>query len=411
MQIPPAIDSRIHYIDNIRSIIIVFVVLFHAILPYVVTPWWYVTDPPPIPVSFFFIILMDATMMPILFFIAGLLARPSYKRKGARLFMAGKLKRLMFPFLLCTVFFSPIMPFIRQSLRATDSGVDPAGFWPFWISYITSGTTIHSSPVSVSTDLIVNQYWFLMLLFIFFVGFCLYNWMWEKNQRNQTERIAGEPRSRIAWLGSITIFCLMIGLLYALSSLFIGSTVWVTLGSLWQVQPAKIPIYLGFFLAGIFIQRRDLMSEILGIARPLTWFGAVVLLTAAYFTSVLKTMSAQEVSLSLVITAQILRICLLVSVLLWLLTLFHNRVNKATTLWRELSANSYNIYLIHMVVAVVFQMMVMILPVPSFLKFCIVSILTLLVSYLVGRFLVNRSSIATIFAVIIAFVFMSLTFR
>ena len=35
----PSIDSRMHYIDNIRSVIIVLVVLFHAILSYVyVTP-------------------------------------------------------------------------------------------------------------------------------------------------------------------------------------------------------------------------------------------------------------------------------------------------------------------------------------------------------------------------------------
>ena len=117
----PSIDSRIHYIDNIRSIIIVFVVLFHAILAYVhVTSWWYVNDPPPVPWSFLFVVLLDTFMMPILFLVAGLLARPSYERKGARLFMAGKVKRLIFPVLLCTIFFAPIMPFIRQVLRSCD---------------------------------------------------------------------------------------------------------------------------------------------------------------------------------------------------------------------------------------------------------------------------------------------------
>ena len=408
----PSIDSRIHYIDNIRSIIIVFVVFFHAILPYgYVTPWWYVNDPPPVPYSLFFILLLDSFMMPTLFFVAGLLARPSYERRGARLFMAGKVKRLIFPFLLCTIFFSPIMPFIRQSLRAADSGVGPAGFWPFWISYITSGTKLHVNPVSTSRDLIVNQYWFLMLLFVFFAGFCLYSWMRDRKQRQHTEHIPGESRSRSAWLGSIAIFCLVLGSAYALISLFIGSTDWVTLGSLWQIQPAKIPIYLGFFLAGIFIERRNLMPDILGITRPLAWFAAAILITAAYFTTVAKTVGVQEVSLTLVIASQILRIFLLASILLWLLTLFHSRVNRATTLWKELSANSYNIYLIHLVVAVIFQMMVMILPVPSVLKFGIVSLLTLLASYLASRFIVSRSSKAAIFAVIVVFVLMSLMFR
>ena len=408
----PSVVSRIHYLDNIRSIIIVLVVLFHAILPYVfVCPWWYVNDPPPVPYSFLFVVLLDATMMPILFFVEGLLARPSYERKGSRLFMAGKVKRLLYPFLLCTIFFSPIMPFIRQSLRTGASGGGPAGFWPFWISYITSGTKIHSSPVMASRDLIVNQYWFLMLLFIFFAGFCLYNWMRDRKQGKHTGRIAGKPKSRAVWLGSIALFCLVIGSLYTFICQFIGSTVWVTLGSLCQIQPAKIPIYLGFFLAGIFIERRNLMPDILDITRPRAWFAASALFTAAYFTAVAKTVGVQEVSLTLVIVSQILRIFLLASVLLWLLTLFHNRVNKATTLWRELSANSYNIYLIHMVVTVVFQMMIMTLPVPSILKFGIVSLLTLLVSYLAGRFIVNRSSTTAILVVIIVFVLMNLTFR
>ena len=64
-----------------------------------------------------------------------------------------------------------------------------------------------------------------------------------------------------------------------------------------------------------------------------------------------------------------------------------------------------------MVVTVVFQMMIMTLPVPSILKFGIVSLLTLLVSYLAGRFIVNRSSTAAILVVIIVFVLMNLTFR
>jgi hypothetical protein len=353
-------------------------------------------------------------MMPILFFVAGLLARPSYERRGARLFMAGKVKRLLFPFLLLTILFSPIMPFIRQYLRAAESGVDPSGFWPFWISFIRSGTKIYSLPVSVSMDLIVNQYWFLMLLFAFFAGFCLYSWMRGKNhgkQEKSVEHTAGKPRSRAVWLGSIALLCLVTGLLYALLSRFFGATNWVTLGSLWQVQPAKIPIYLVFFLAGIYIERRNLITDILGITRPLAWFAAALLFTAAYFFAVDKTMGVQEASLFWVLAAQHLRIFLLASVLLWLLTLFHGRVNRATTLWKELSDNSYNIYLIHMVVVVVFQLMVMVLPVPSFLKFGIVSLLTLIVSYLAGRFIVNRSSKAAILVVILIFVSMSLIFR
>jgi surface polysaccharide O-acyltransferase-like enzyme len=404
-------DSRLHYLDNIRSIVIVFVVLFHAVLAYTQgCPWWYVTDPPPIPYSFYFIVFLEPILMPILFFIAGLLAWPSFERKGAYLFMVGKVKRLIIPFLLCTFLFSPILPFIRQSLRAENSGSDPAGFWSFWLSFLKSGSKIHSGSASHSPDIVVNQYWFLLLLFLFFAGFCLYALMRGKMLNGRSDRSPKEPASRAAWLGLITIFSLVIGVIYALVCLFIEGNVWVTLGSLWQMQPAKIHIYLGFFLAGIYIERRNLLHGILDIAHPEVWFASAALITAAYLTTVMKTAGIADASMTLVLASRFLRIFLVVTVSLWLLTFFHRRLNKSTSFWLELSANSYNIYLIHMVPQVVLQLLALSLPVPSLFKYGIVSLLTLLVSYLASRFLVKRSSTTTILSLVLLFIFMSLVF-
>ena len=90
---PPG--DRLHYLDNIRSLIIVFVVLFHAVLPYSqACPWWYVVDSKPISQAIYFMLFFEPILMPVLFFISGLLARPSYERKGPYRFMAGKVKRL-----------------------------------------------------------------------------------------------------------------------------------------------------------------------------------------------------------------------------------------------------------------------------------------------------------------------------
>lgn len=404
-------DSRLHYLDNIRSIVIVFVVIFHAILPYVLAcTWWYVNDPPPITYSFFFIVFLEPILMPILFFIAGLLAWPSFERKGASRFMADKVKRLVLPFLFCTFLFSPIMPFIRQTLRAASSGSNPVGFWPFWLSFLRSGAKIHSGSASTSTDIVVNQYWFLMLLFIFFSGFCLFALKWGRRLSAHSSRMAQEPSSRTSLLGLIAIFSLVLGVIYALICLFIDGNVWVTLGSLWQIQPAKIHIYLGFFLAGIYIERRNLLPGVQNIARPAVWFISAALITAAYFTTVIKTAGIADASMTLVIASRFLRIFFVVTISFWLLTVFHRRINKSTLFWRELSINSYNIYLIHMVPLVVLQLLALSWPTLSMLKFGAVSLLTLLVSYLASRFLVKKSSTATILVLVFIFIFMSLFF-
>jgi glucan biosynthesis protein C len=405
-------DSRIHYLDNIRSVVIVAVVFFHAILPYVLNcPWWYVNDPPPIPYSFYYIVFLEPLLMPILFFIAGLLAWPSYERKGAYLFLASKVKRLIFPFLLCTFLFSPIMPFIRQSLRAAGGGLDSPGFWPFWLGFLESGSKIHSGSASISSDIVVNQYWFLMLLFIFFAGFSL--WAGRRSgavsSRSNPEPVERAPRGGL--IGSIFLFGLGLGLIYSLVCLFIEGNVWVTLGSLWQIQPAKVPVYLGFFLAGVSIERKNLMPGILAFGRPGMWFISAALITVGYLTTVVETAGIPDASLTLVIASRFLRIFFIISVSLWLLTFFHRRVNMSTLFWKELSENSYNIYLIHMVPQVVIQLLFLSWPAASPVKFVSVSLLTLVVSYLFSRFLVKKSSTATVLFLFLIFILMGLIFR
>jgi membrane-bound acyltransferase YfiQ involved in biofilm formation len=387
------------------------VVLFHAIMPYTqICPWWYVVDGPPIAYSFHFIVFLDAVMMPILFLIAGLLAWPSYTRKGVAGFMAGKVNRLVVPFALCTLFFSPIMPFIRQSLRAVGSGEEPLGFWNFWLGFLSGGTRILSGSPDTSTEIVVNQYWFLALLFIFFAGFSVH--AWTQGGRSGVHPATADlgRRSRIAWIGWIAAFSFAVGLAYATLCHFIPANTWLTLGGLWQVQPTKVPIYFGFFLAGAYIGRRNLLPEVLEVTSPVVWLTTAAIATAAYFVTVLKTAGVADASVALVIASRLLRLFLTVSVSLVLLTLFHRRINSETTIWRELASSSYNIYLLHMTPLVALQLLARSWPVPSSFKFAAVSLLTIVGSYLTSRFLVNKSSTAAVVAMALLFVGMCLVF-
>lgn len=69
------------------------------------------------------------------------------------------------------------------------------------------------------------------------------------------------------------------------------------------------------------------------------------------------------------------------------------------------------IYLIHMVPQVVLQLLALSWPVSSLLKFIGVSLLTLLLSYLLSRFLVRKSTSATILGLVLLFIAMCLFFR
>ena len=405
-------DIRLHYLDNIRSVIIVFVVLFHAILPYSGScPWWYVIDPQSIGWAILFMLFLEPILMPILFFISGLLIRPSYERQGPARFMGVKVRRLLVPFLLCTFLFSPIMPFVRHRLRSADSSTDPQGFWAFWLEFLRSGSELYAGLPYLSEDLVVNQYWFLMLLFVFCSGFWLYRQLRSGDALGRPEPREARPPSRRTMRLLLLGFGLILALAYALACTLIDGNYWVTVGSLLQIQPAKVPIYLGFFLAGIHVERQGWLPRLLDLGRPALWLAASAAMTVLYFAAVLTSISAEDPSPSLVLASRVLRIFLLLSVTLWSLTFFHHRLNRSTPLWREMSASSYDIYLIHMVPQVLLQWLALSWPVPASLKFAGVSALTLLVSYLVSLFLVRRSAAGTGLGLALLFIVMCFVFR
>ena len=106
------------------------------------------------------------------------------------------------------------MPFIRQSLRAMSNGVDPQGFLPFWLEFFKNSFNIHSGAVATNTELAISQYWFLLLLFLFFAGFSLYVWLKRRIQKGQPALFSRGTKSRRAWLGVITVFTLVLGVIY-----------------------------------------------------------------------------------------------------------------------------------------------------------------------------------------------------
>lgn len=403
--------SRLYYLDNIRSLVIIFVVLFHGVLPYSgACPWWYVVDSTSIPGALHFILFFDVVLMPMLFFISGLLTWPSWRRNGPRRFLAGKVRRLLVPYLLCTFLFSPIMPFIRQRLRAIDSGGEPLGFPAFWLAYIRSGTELRISQSLHSTDLVVSQYWFLLLLFLFFLGFFLCRLPFDRRTDTGCDAGMAEQPSRTALLLWITGFGLFVGLAYALACKALGGSAWYTMGSLAQIQPMRMPIYLGFFLAGIFVERRGWLPRLLDPGSPVIRLGALVLATTIYFIAVLETIFAEHPLSAVVFSSRLLRVVLVLAVTLWALPFFHGRLNRTTQLWREMADNSYEIYLIHLVPQVALQWMVLSWQVPGLVKYIAVCLLTLIVSWLISRFLVRKSTVATILAMVLLFTAMGVVF-
>jgi peptidoglycan/LPS O-acetylase OafA/YrhL len=91
--------ERLYFLDNLRAVVIILVIVLHASLTYMVAAptWWYVLDP--LRSGFFdlVVILTDIPIMLVLFFLAGYFAYPSLERRGPGDFMRDKLVRIGLP--------------------------------------------------------------------------------------------------------------------------------------------------------------------------------------------------------------------------------------------------------------------------------------------------------------------------
>jgi hypothetical protein len=132
-------------LDNLRAVIIVVVVGFHAVLAYVgwVTPSGLPFDSPPYQWRAFPIIdsarwfgfdlfcaLQDVYLMSLLFFVSGLFVWPSLRRKGAWTFLTDRLMRLGIPFVWAVAVLMPLTLYPVYRVTAADPSL--AAFWQHW---------------------------------------------------------------------------------------------------------------------------------------------------------------------------------------------------------------------------------------------------------------------------------------
>ena len=90
--------DRLLFFDNVRSLAVLLVVLFHAAISYSnVVPWWYVVDSSRSQLFDVFTAILAVFVMPVLFFVAGYFALPSLQHKGPTAFLKSKFKRLGIP--------------------------------------------------------------------------------------------------------------------------------------------------------------------------------------------------------------------------------------------------------------------------------------------------------------------------
>ena len=398
--------ERITYLDNLRSLMIVFVVLFHAAAAYAaVAPHWAVHDTNTFAAD---IIreLFDVFMMPVLFFAAGYFTLPSLEKKGAWAFLKDKARRLLVPWALAVLIVLP--------LALYDQPVKPIRpFRSYWLSYLSS-FQVRLRPTQVPVGPTTQAvYWFISLLCAFFaVSALVYALARRKGTFLPAARAAAGPRSVLAALAA---FGLLTTAGHFILLLLVPDSSWFTLHMLLEFQVTRLVPYAGCFALGIYAQSRGWLAGGKPLGSLAVWGALSAGLAAAYLVlgQPLFGSGAATASLpvGLLLAFAFVRSFLVVSLLVVFVSCGARYWNRASALTERFAAASYNIYLVHFLIVVALQTaLVEWVGGPALAKIAIVFPVALALSYALCRWVLERHSRAFA-AVILALFVLCLAIR
>ena len=326
---------RFAFIDNLRILLVVVLILFHLAITYGGEgPWYYregQADTIASVILTLFVTVNQAFFMGFYFLIAAYFVPRSLEGKGSTQFLKERFLRLGVPL---AFYLLIVAPLISYGLGITIWGYDGSPWIyirDYWMKYEL---------------LDVGPLWFVEALLIFSVIYALW-WRLAGPQAHQA-RSKGAAPGNVA----IAIFALAIGLVTFLVR------IWLPVG--WYFAPLGLqfphfPQYIGLFIVGTIAYRRGWLSMISeDAARGKLWGGVAAFLVA--LAPVLFVLGGALEgntepfrgglywqNLVYALWEQFLCVAMVISLLVW----FRKRRDQQGKLARTMSSNAYAVYVFH----------------------------------------------------------------
>ena len=333
-------------IDYLRSFIIVLVVFLHAALAYTSfstydeTRW--VNSSAPVvdtsrwPFLDWFVLYYDTFFMALLFLISGLFVISSLERKGGKGFFISRLQRLGIPFVFAALFIAPLA-FLPSYLMAV-----PRPQAPYLATFFTSDGWPVGPP------------WFLWVLLVF-DGIVV---LVRRVVPSVLEKLHRQPTALVIFLGAIVSF---------LPLSLVGSHYWwVTLGP-FDLQPIRLGLYFAYFLLGMALGTGQRWQK---VGWPKYWGAWFIMGLFSFF--VYMGVLGDTFQLPALVSQVMLGVTFAASCTgasLGFLGAFRRFVRRPCSIFDNLSANAYGIYLVHYAVVLWIQFVLLSVSWPAWVKF------------------------------------------
>jgi len=347
---------RLYFIDNLRILLISLVIMQHLSVTYGGIGGWYYYDGEPDQISGIVLTIHNAInqsfFMGFLFLISGYFTVGSYNHKGPGRFLKGRFLRLGVPWLFYYLFINTIIVYVLQVKVGSSDG----SFRKFLTSHF-GRFLIADGPV-----------WFNETLLIFSIIYVLCRAL------TKTPATAVRDINRMPSNLAITVTAFSLGIIT------FAVRLWRPLG--WGFAPLNLqlpffPQYICLFIAGTIAHRYD-WFRCIPIATGRLWLCiAIVSIFIVFPILFVLGGAAGDVSAYLggfhwqcfayAVWEQFVGISMIIA----LLVLFRNRLNRQGKLAKVMSDSSYTTYIIHSLVVVLLTLAIRNVQMFPLLKFAL----------------------------------------
>jgi len=359
-------NLRQHGLDNLRAFVIFLVLVLHASISYMAfaPQWWYVLDPKR---SLFFtglVLVIDVPIMLIMFFLAGYFAFGSLARRGPGRFMRDKLVRIGLPWVFGVLVLAPPTSYLIYYSRRI-----PVSLWAYWAGDFW-GKAFQQS-----------VYWYLGVLLLLFaltaLAFALIPAVaaW----RPRTVRPSGLLLAGFVLV--MTAASLLLNLSHPLDQ-------WTHIYVL-AFQPARTPLYLGYFVLGLYASQRGWFTEG-GYAPDLGFWVTLCVLSGLAYLGTRFTAPEAHGTLQVKALTTFLFNLFCFSSLLGCIALFRAGAWD-TPFWRSQGRNSYGVYYVHPLFLYPLALLFVPLPLSIYAKAAAITLLAYLLSWALSAGVLTRA--------------------
>ncbi len=357
-----SVKERLLYIDNLRLMIIVFVVMHHlGVTVSGFGSWYYFLRTPLDTLSTvwfaFYLSFQQAYFLGLLFMISGYFVAGSYDRKGFGEFVGDRSNRLLVPTLIYMTAITPFIVFVELN----GAGVGGTGTAPTVdITNFLSGT---------------GPMWFAAALFAFCLIYGLVRLAVPRSAHappaSERKQLNPTLTLTISLILTIAVFAFLIRIVQPIGT------------SILNFQLCYFASYIVLFIVGILAYRNNLFAKISYRAGKIWLVSAVALGFVAWLFLVgiaTATGTASELSGGLTWQSAAFSIWesfVAVGMSIGLIAVFREKFNHQSKLVKTLSDNSFAVYMFHPMVLVGIALLfstIALYPILEWLLLCVICV-------------------------------------